>query len=59
VVLLGTFARERRGSGIARQGRREPAYSVSTWATEDAAWRFRSPPFSARRFEEGHWTVRR
>jgi hypothetical protein len=25
---------------------------VSTWATEDAAWRFRRPPFPARRFEK-------
>src|SRR3990172_6138090 len=55
VVLLGTFARKRRGSGAVREGRREPAYSVSTWATEDAAWRFRRPPFAVRRFEEGHY----
>jgi hypothetical protein len=54
VALLGTFASKRRGSGAARQGRREPAYSVSTWATEDAAWRFRRPPFAVKRFEKGH-----
>ena len=35
MALLGTFARERRGSGAARQGRREPAYRVCTRAIEE------------------------
>jgi hypothetical protein len=39
---------------VARQGRREPAYSVSTWATEDAAWRLGRPPFPVRGFGKGH-----
>jgi len=54
VVLLGTFANKRRDSGTARQGGREPAYSVSTWATDDAGWRFGRPPFAVKRFEKGH-----
>jgi hypothetical protein len=54
VVLLGTFARKRRGSGAGRRGRREPAYWDSTWATEDDGCRFRRPSFPVKRFGKGH-----
>ena len=45
VVLLEVCAWKRRGSGAARQGRREPACWFCTRATEDVAWRIRRPPY--------------
>jgi hypothetical protein len=54
VALLGTFVRKRRGLR-GRQARTQGArVPVGRRATEDAAWRFRRPPFAVRRFGEGH-----